>query len=100
MKKLIIAIIILLWNIGKPVYSQTILKSTDLLADFEIARKSYEQMHPGIYKYDSKETIDKAFEKAQLAFNHDQTLSEAYFNFHKLTSVLKGGHAYPNFFNQ
>ncbi len=100
MKKLIIAIIILLWNIGKPVYSQTILKSTDLLADFEIARKSYEQMHPGIYKYDSKETIDKAFEKAQLAFNHDQTLSEAYFNFHKLTSVFKCGHAYPNFFNQ
>ncbi len=100
MKQFVIAIIILLWNIGKPLYSQTILKSADLLADFEIARKSYEQMHPGLYKYESKAVIDAAFEKAKLAFSKDQTLAEAYFNFHKLTSSFKCGHAYPNFFNQ
>lgn len=100
MKQLIIAILILLLNIAKPIYGQTILKAADLLADFEIARKSYEQMHPGLYKYEAKETINKAFEKAKLAFGHDQTLTEAYFNFHKLTSSFKCGHAYPNFFNQ
>jgi Peptidase family S41 len=80
--------------------AQTILKSADLLVDFEIARKSYEQMHPGLYKYQSKENINKAFETSKAAFGKDQTLSEAYFNFHKLTSSFKCGHAYPNFFNQ
>jgi C-terminal processing protease CtpA/Prc len=100
MKKITIALVFFLWHLGKPVFSQTILKSADLLADFEIARKSYEQMHPGLYKYQSKETIDKAFEAAKAAFSKDQTLAVAYFNFHKLTSSFKCGHAYPNFFNQ
>jgi C-terminal processing protease CtpA/Prc len=85
---------------GYSIFAQTILKAEALLADFEIARKSYEQMHPGLYKYQSKETIDKAFETAKIAFSKDQSLAEAYFNFHKLTSNFKCGHAYPNFFNQ
>jgi C-terminal processing protease CtpA/Prc len=80
--------------------AQTIIKSADLLADFEIARKSYEQMHPGLYKYQSKQTIDQAFEACKATFGKDLTLSEAYFTFHKLTSSFKCGHAYPNFFNQ
>jgi C-terminal processing protease CtpA/Prc len=80
--------------------AQTILKAKDLLADFEIARQSYQQMHPGLYKYQSKETIDRAFENCKAALSHDQPLAEAYLNFHKLTSTFKCGHAYPNFFNQ
>jgi hypothetical protein len=80
--------------------AQTIIKSADLLADFEIARKSYEQMHPGLYKYQTKETIDQAFETCKATFSKDLTLTEAYLTFHKLTSKFKCGHAYPNFFNQ
>ena len=81
-------------------FAQTILKAKDLLADFEIARKSYEQMHPGLYKYQTKATIDHAFEDCRAALSHDQPLAEAYLNFHKLTAKFKCGHAYPNFFNQ
>ncbi len=99
-KQIIFAVLFFLWNIGKPLFAQTILKSANLLADFEIARKSYEQMHPGLYKYQSKETIDKVFDNTKLAFGHDQSLAEAYLNFHKMTSSFKCGHAYPNFFNQ
>jgi C-terminal processing protease CtpA/Prc len=100
MKTILVALNILLSIIAKPILAQTTLKSVDLLADFEIARKSYEQMHPGLYKYQGKEVIDKAFETAKTAFSKDQSLAEAYFNFHKLTSSFKCGHAYPNFFNQ
>jgi C-terminal processing protease CtpA/Prc len=99
MKKILILMAIFI-GIHETIFAQTILKSADLLADFEIARKSYEQMHPGLYKYQSKETIDAAFEKCKAAFGKDQTLAEAYLNFHKLTSSFKCGHAYPNFFNQ
>ncbi len=97
MKKLLIAILCLVVNITS---AQTILKAEDLQKDFAIARKSYEQMHPGLYKYQSKEVIDKAFDDCQKALNKDQTLAEAYLNFHKLTSKFKCGHTYPNFYNQ
>ncbi len=82
------------------VSAQTILKAKDLLADFEIARKSYETLHPGLYKYADKATIDGYFEECKTALSHDQPLAEAYLNFHKLTSKFKCGHSYPNFYNQ
>ncbi len=97
MKKLLIIICFLFTQLS---FSQTILKAEALQADFEIVRKSYEQMHPGLYKYQPKATIDRAFEECKAALNKDQTLAEAYLNFHKLTSTFKCGHAYPNFFNQ
>jgi hypothetical protein len=97
MKNLLITVLCLVANIT---FAQTILKAEDLQKDFAIARKSYEQMHPGLYKYQSKEEIDKAFEDCKIALNHDQPLAEAYLNFHKLTSQFKCGHAYPNFYNQ
>lgn len=97
MKNLLIIVLCLIANIT---FAQTILKAEDLQKDFAIARKSYEQMHPGLYKYQSKEVIDKAFEDCKTALNHDQSLAEAYLNFHKLTSKFQCGHAYPNFYNQ
>jgi hypothetical protein len=97
MKNLLITVLCLLANIT---FAQTILKSEDLQKDFAIVRKSYEQMHPGLYKYQSKEVIDKAFEDCKTALNHDQSLAEAYLNFHELTSKFQCGHAYPNFYNQ
>jgi hypothetical protein len=97
MKNLLITVLCLFAN---STFCQTILKAEDLQKDFDIARKSYEQMHPGLYKYQSKEVIDKAFEDCKTALNHDQPLAEAYLNFHKLTSKFKCGHGYPNFYNQ
>ena len=80
--------------------AQSILKAEDLQKDFAIVRKSYETMHPGLYKYANKATIDAAFEVCKSSLDKDQTLAEAYLNFHKLTSKFKCGHAYPNFYNQ
>ncbi|MCU0467087.1 MAG: S41 family peptidase [Arcicella sp.] len=97
MKNLLIVFLCLM---AKVVFAQTILKAEDLQKDFAIARKSYEQMHPGLYKYQSNEVIDKAFEDCKIALSHDQSLAEAYLNFHKLTSQFRCGHAYPNFYNQ
>jgi hypothetical protein len=81
-------------------HAQTILKAEALQKDLAIIRQSYEQLHPGLYKYQTKETIDKAFNTCQIALSKDQTLAEAYLNIHRLTSSFKCGHAYPNFFNQ
>ena len=80
--------------------AQTILTADALQKDFEIMRKSYETLHPGLYKYQDKSKIDQYFEDCKKALNHDQTLQEAYLSFHKLTSKFRCGHAYPNFYNQ
>ena len=97
MKNLLTTVLCLIANIA---FAQIFLKAIDLQKDFAIVRQSYEQMHPGLYKYQSKEVVDKAFEECKTALNHDQPLAEAYLNFHKLTSQFKCGHAYPNFYNQ
>lgn len=80
--------------------AQTMIAAKDLQADFDIVRKSYETLHPGLYKYDDKATIDGYFEACKKALDHDQTLQEAYLNFAKLTAKFKCGHSYANFFNQ
>lgn len=80
--------------------AQTVFSIDALQKDFEIMRKSYETLHPGLYKYADKATVDGYFEECKKALNHDQSLQEAYLNFHKLTSKFKCGHAYPNFYNQ
>jgi C-terminal processing protease CtpA/Prc len=80
--------------------SQTVIKSSLLLEDFEILKRSYESLHPGLYKYQSKEAIDKAFEKCRVSFSKDLTLQETYKAILELTATFQCGHAYPNFWNQ
>jgi C-terminal processing protease CtpA/Prc len=80
--------------------SQTILKKEALQEDFSILRKSYETLHPGLYKYQDKATIDAYFEVCKTALNKDQTLQEAYLNISRLIAQFKCGHSYANFSNQ
>jgi hypothetical protein len=103
MKKLLVTntLFILLFCLAATIATaQTMIAAKDLQADFEIVRKSYETLHPGLYKYDDKATIDGYFEACKKALDHDQTLQEAYLNFAKLTAKFKCGHSYANFFNQ
>jgi C-terminal processing protease CtpA/Prc len=99
MKKLCV-ILILFCLAANLATAQTIVAAKDLQADFDIVRKSYETLHPGLYKYEDKATIDSYFEACKKALDHDQTLQEAYLNFAKLTAKFKCGHSYANFFNQ
>ncbi len=71
-----------------------------LQADFAVLKKSYETLHPGLYKYADKATIDGYFAECQASLNHDQSLTEAYLAIMKLTAQFKCGHSYPNFYNQ
>jgi C-terminal processing protease CtpA/Prc len=99
MKKL--GVLLILFCLAATVATaQTMIAAKDLQADFAIVRQSYETLHPGLYKYEDKATIDGYFEACKKALDHDQTLQEAYLNFSKLTAKFKCGHSYANFFNQ
>jgi hypothetical protein len=76
------------------------LKAADLLKDVAILREAYEQLHPGLYRYNSKVEMDKQFAALQNSLSHDQSPQEAYLAFSIFAAQVKCGHTYANFFNQ
>lgn len=78
----------------------TTLKAADLQADVAILRSAYEQMHPGLYRYNTKEQMDAAIAALATQLNHDQSLEQAYLAFSGFAAKVKCGHTYANFFNQ
>ncbi len=44
---------------------------TQLLEDLQIAKQALEEAHGGIYRYNSKAYIDRHFDEAKAALNHD-----------------------------
>ncbi len=78
----------------------TDLKAADLEADAAILRRAYEQLHPGLYRYNTRPQMDQHFEVLQARLNHDQSLKDAYLAFSLFAAEVKCGHTYANFFNQ
>lgn len=76
------------------------LKSTDLIADAAILRSAYEQLHPGLYRYNSKAEMDADFAKLNLQLNHDQTLQDAFLALSEFAAKVRCGHTQANPFNQ
>ena len=78
----------------------SLLKAADLEADAAILRRAYEQLHPGLYRYNTRPQMDQHFEALQTRLNHDQSLKDAYLAFSLFAAEVKCGHTYANFFNQ
>src|SRR6188508_945125 len=79
---------------------QALISSKELLADAAILRRAYEQLHPGLYTYNSKAQMDAHFSELEHEFSRDRTPREAYLAISIFANKLKCGHSYANFFNQ
>ena len=77
-----------------------VLSSADLLADVDILERAYKELHPGLYRYNTKEQIDANFAVLRSEFSRDRSLGDSYLAFSVFTAKLKCGHSYPNFLNQ
>ncbi len=82
-------------NAGSPM-----IKAADLQADLVVLRKAYEELHPGLYRYNTKAEMDTHFDELKRKFSHDLSLQDAYLAFSEFAAQVKCGHTYPNFFNQ
>ena len=80
--------------------STSMLKSSDLLADATILRSAYEQLHPGLYRYNSKAEMDREFAALNRHLDHDQTLQDAFLAFSEFAAKVRCGHTQANPFNQ
>lgn len=80
--------------------AETIIPAADLQADLGILRSAYEQLHPGLYRYNSKAQMDANFDLLSRELSRPQTLSSAFLAIARFTAKVKCGHTYPNFYNQ
>lgn len=77
-----------------------LIAAADLQADAAVLRRAYQQLHPGLYRYRTREQVDAAFAELDREFGRDRTLADAYLAVARLTTYIQCGHTYPNFFNQ
>ena len=77
-----------------------LLSARDLQADFAVFRRAYEELHPGLYRYNTPAQMASNFDALRAELSHDQTLAQAYLAFSVFLAKLKCGHSYANFYNQ
>ena len=95
-----LALMLLLISTGRAQVDVSTLKSSDLQADAAILRSAYEQLHPGLYRYNSKLEMDANFAALNHQLDHDQTLQEAFLTFSEFAAKVRCGHTQANPFNQ
>lgn len=90
------------WNLQSPFDVKKLPKisAEKLTEDFSIFRKALLEIHPGLYRYNTKYQIDSIFNHFQVVFSKPQTYQKAFLNLTKLTSAIKCGHTFPSFYNQ
>ncbi len=76
------------------------LSGEKLLADFVILEKALVEIHPGLYRYKTRNEIDAVFSHYRTLFSQPMTYRDAYLNFTRLTASIQCGHTFPGFYNQ
>lgn len=74
------------------------LKSLDSQADAAILRSAFEQLHPGLYRYNTKAEMDEAFVTLSRQLDHDQTLQDAFLAISEFAAKVRCGHTQANLF--
>jgi Peptidase family S41 len=74
-------------SVTKPLYSVVDLKS-----DFNIFRSALEEGHPGIYRYNSKGTMNSIFDAAEISITRPMGEREFKILLSKITSQIGCGH--------
>ena len=68
------------------------LEPEKLLADFRIARQALEEGHSGIYRYTSKEELDRLFDQAEKSLTKPMSMLEFYRVLAPVVAAIKCGH--------
>lgn len=68
--------------------------------DIAILREAYETLHPGLYRYNTREEIGARFDALARAWSREQGLAQAYLSLSRFLATIKCGHTYANFYNQ
>jgi hypothetical protein len=72
----------------------------DLQTDVAILRSAFEQLHPGLYRYNTKAQMDAHLDLLAKELSRPQPRRDVFLAFARFTAKIKCGHTYPNFYNQ
>ncbi|MBX9745725.1 MAG: hypothetical protein K2X34_02410, partial [Hyphomonadaceae bacterium] len=73
---------------------------TVLREDFDVLRRAWTTMHPGLYRYNTERDIARLFSRAAGWANRERSLAEAFVQLAAMSAALRCGHTFPNPANQ
>lgn len=76
------------------------LSVQQLQDDFAVFKKTLIAIHPGIYRYNTRESLEKDFAELQNKLQTSMSESEFFILISQFLQKLKCGHTYANFYNQ
>lgn len=80
--------------------ANTLVPAAGLEQDVAILRFTFEQLHPGLYRYNSKPRMNSLFDQLNADFAHDQTLGQGFLRLSFYKTQIRSGHTDLNPFNQ
>ncbi len=78
----------------------TVLPAEGLQQDVKDLRTVFEQLHPGLYRYNTRQQMDAVFDRLANDFTRDLSLESTFLRLSAFTAEVRCGHTYPSFFNQ
>lgn len=79
---------------------EKVLSAEQLREDFAVFKKTLTTIHPGIYRYNSPESLEKDFAALEAKLNREMPESEFYILIAQFTNKIRCGHTYANPYNQ
>jgi hypothetical protein len=83
-----------------PARQETMISAADLHQDVLLLRRVYEELHPGLYRYNTPPQMASHFAELDRRLSRDQTLASAYLAVSQFLARIECGHTQANFFNQ
>jgi Peptidase family S41 len=71
-----------------------------LKEDFDVFKKALTAIHPGIYRYNSPESLEKEFAKLEAKLKNPLSEADVFVLFSQFTEKIRCGHTYANPYNQ
>jgi len=76
------------------------LSAQQLQEDFAIFKKTLTTIHPGIYRYNTSESLEKEFGELEMKIKESMSEQEFFILLSQFTSKLNCGHTFTNPYNQ
>lgn len=77
-----------------------VLSRAALLEDAAILRQALEELHPGLYRYNSPAEIDQRFKLLERELGQDTSVTGVYLAFSRFVATIRCGHTFLNPVNQ
>lgn len=82
------------------VLAKKTFSSAQLKEDFDVFKRTLTAIHPGIYRYNTPESLEKEFAKLEAKLKNSLSEAEVFLLFSEFTEKIKCGHTYANPYNQ